>query len=105
MRTLSRQELALMLVWAFREQQVETALAPHTDALTLYHNVMALPVDEAAAIVSCARAGNASPSDPLLLARWTRGLCLLHDLIQQPLCELTITRPESEAETRSTSAA
>lgn len=105
MRTLSRQELALMLVWAFREQQVETALAPHTDALTLYHNVMALPVDEAAAIVSCARMGNVSPSDPLLLARWTRGLCLLRDLIQQPLCELTITKPESETRPHPASAA
>lgn len=99
MKALSRQELALMLVWAFREQKVETAHTPHADALTLYHNVMALPVDEAAAIVGCARAGNVPPSDPLLLARWTRGLCLLRELIQQPMCELTITEPEAEAAT------
>lgn len=97
MNAPSRQELALMLVWAFREQRVETAPAPHADALTLYHNVMALPVDEAAAIVSCARLGNVPPADPLTLARWTRGLCLLRDLIQQPLCELEITKPARDA--------
>ncbi len=94
-----------MLVWAFREQQVESARAPHADALTLYHNVMALPVDEAAAIVSCARSGNVPPSDPLLLARWTRGLCLLRDQIQQPLCDLAITRPDEESEPVKTTAA
>lgn len=103
MRAPSRQELALMLVWAFRDQQVETAPAPHADAQTLYHNVMALPVEEAAAIVSCARLGNVPPNDPLTLARWTRGLCLLRELIQQPLCDLEITKPLNE--TRNASAA
>lgn len=101
MNAPSRQELALMLVWAFREQRVETASAPHADALTLYHNVMALPVDEAAAIVGCSRSGNVPPSDPLTLARWTRGLCLLRDLIQQPLCELEITKPVRDASSAS----
>jgi hypothetical protein len=101
----SRQELALMLVWAFREQQVETAATPHADALTLYHNVMALPVDEAAAVVSCARSGNIPPSDPLMLARWTRGLCLLRDLIQQPMCELEITKLAQSSKAPSASAA
>ncbi len=86
-----------MLVWAFRDQKVESAYDPHADALTLYHNVMALPVEEAAAVISCARSGNIPPSDPLMLARWTRGVCLLREIIQQPMCELSIARPERES--------
>lgn len=88
----SRQQLALMLVWAFRDQKVETAKTPHPDALTLFHNVIALPVDEAAALISCARSGDISPTDPIILARWTRGLFMLRDSLQQPLCDLEITK-------------
>lgn len=105
MNAPSRQELALMLVWAFRDQQVESARAPHADALTLYHNVMALPVEEAAAIVGCARTGNVPPAHPLTLARWTRGLCLLRDLLQQPMCELEITKMTRAADIPNASAA
>lgn len=94
MKALSRNELALMLVWAFREQQVESGANPHTDALTLYHNVMALPVQEAATIVNYARDGQVPPTEPLDLARWTRGLNLLRDMLQQPMCTLTIIESE-----------
>lgn len=92
MTAVSRQKLAHMLVWAFRDQKVETAKSPHRDALTLYCNVMALPLEEAAALVSCARSGIVPPSDPMMLARWTRGLCLLRELLAQPLCELELVQ-------------
>lgn len=95
MRALSRNELSLMLVWAFREQAVEGSAAPHKDALTLYHNVMALPVPEAATVVKYARSGHVPPNEPVDLARWTRGLSLLCDMLQQPMCELSITDPDS----------
>lgn len=94
MRVPTRQELAILLVWAFREQRVETATAPHADALTLYHNVMALPVEEAAAIITCAREGDIRPANPILLARWMRGLCLLRELTEQPLCRLTLSKSD-----------
>ena len=68
MKALSRNELALLLVWAFREQQVESAANPHLDALTLYCNVMALPVAEAATVVSYARRGDVPPTEPVALA-------------------------------------
>jgi len=91
MKTFSRSELALMLVWAFREQGVESAINPHADALTLYCNVMALPVAEAATIVAYARSGKLPPSDPVALARWTRGLTLLREMLNQPMCSMTVT--------------
>lgn len=94
MKTLTRNELALLLVWAFRDQRVESAINPHLDALTLYCNVMALSVAEAATIIVHARAGNVPPSDPVALARWTRGLTQLRDMLDQPMCTLSITEPE-----------
>lgn len=93
MKTLTRSELALLLVWAFREQRVESTATPHADALTLYCNVMALPVAEAATVVSHARNGEIPPSDPVALARWTKGLTLLRDMLEQPLCTLTTLGP------------
>lgn len=95
MKALTRNELSLLLVWAFREQQVESAPTPHVDALTLYCNVMALPVAEAATVVNHARSGNVPPGDPVALARWTKGLTLLRDMLQQPMCELSVI--ESDA--------
>ena len=95
MKMLTRNELALMLVWTFREQNVESASNPHVDALTLYCNVMALPVAEAATVISHARSGNVSPSDPVALARWTRALMLLREMLAQPMCTLSITEPEA----------
>ena len=94
MKALSRNELALLLVWAFREQQVESAANPHLDALTLYCNVIALPVAEAATVVSYARRGDVPPTEPVALARWTRGLSMLRDMLQQPLCSLSIIESE-----------
>lgn len=95
MKALSRSELSLMLVWAFRDERVESAANPHVDAVTLYCNVMALPVAEAAAIVGHAREGNVPPIDPVALARWTRGVNLLRQMLQQPMCDLSIATPES----------
>ncbi|WP_417582322.1 hypothetical protein [Pelagibacterium sp.] len=94
MKMLTRNELALMLVWAFRDQKVESAPNPHADALTLYCNVMALPVAEAATLVSHAREGQVPSSDPIALARWTRGLMLLREMLAQPMCSLTISEPQ-----------
>ena len=94
MKMLSRSELALMIVWAFREQRVESAVNPHADALTLYCNVMALPVAEAATVVAYARSGNLPPTDPIALARWTRGLTLLREMLIQPMCSLTVTETD-----------
>lgn len=98
-KMLTRNELALMLVWAFREQKVESTPNPHADALTLYCNVMALPVAEAATVVSHARSGNVSPTDPVALARWTRGLMLLREMLAQPMCTLSIAEPEIPSRT------
>ncbi len=97
MKALSRNELALMLTWAFRDQKVETADKPHVDAQTLYNNVMALPIQEAATVVFHARSGNVPPSDPIALARWTRGLSMLREMLQQPMCELSIVEPAHAA--------
>ncbi|AEQ51807.1 hypothetical protein [Pelagibacterium halotolerans] len=98
MKIPTRNELAVMLVWAFRDEKVESAINPHADALTLYCNVMALPVAEAAAVVSHARAGDVSPADPVALARWTRGLMLLREMLAQPMCTLSIAEPETMAQ-------
>lgn len=97
MKLLTRSELTMMLVWAFRDENVESARNPHVDALTLYCNVMALPIAEAAAVVSHARSGNVPPSDPVALARWTRGLMLLREMLAQPMCTLSIVEPENAA--------
>ncbi|WP_404403305.1 hypothetical protein [Pelagibacterium halotolerans] len=104
MRALSRSELSMLLTWAFNEQEVETAANPHVDALTLYFNVMALPVPEAVAIVTHARAG-AAPEDPVQLALWTRGLSLLCDMLQQPMCELEMFTRGTKTEASSTASA
>jgi len=93
MKTLTRNELALMLVWAFRDQRVESAINPPADALTLYCNVIALPVAEAATIMLHARTGNVPPSDPVALARWTCGMAMLRDMLDQPMCNLSIATP------------
>lgn len=98
MKALTRNELSMLLVWAFRDENVEKAAAPHADARTLYCNVMALPLAEAAAVVVHARTGSVPPADPIALARWTRGLTLLRDMLQQPLCELSVTQePQARA--------
>ena len=94
MKALTRNELALLLIWAFRDERVESAINPHADATTLYCNVMALPVAEAATVVAHARSGNVPPADPVALARWTRGLTLLRDMLAQPMCTLSVTEPE-----------
>ncbi|WMT90060.1 hypothetical protein [Pelagibacterium sp. H642] len=96
MKTLTRNELALMLVWTFRDQRVESAAKPHGDALALYCNVMALPVAEAATIVHHARSGDVPPSDPVALARWTRGMILLCDMLAQPMCSLSIAEADGK---------
>lgn len=94
MKVPTRSELALMLIWAFRDERVESAVNPHVDATTLYCNVMALPIAEAATVVAHARSGNVPPSDPVALARWTRGLTLLREMLAQPMCTLSVTEPE-----------
>lgn len=94
MKVLTRNELAVMLIWAFRDERVESAINPHVDATTLYCNVMALPVAEAATVVAHARSGNVPPADPVALARWTRGLTLLRDMLAQPMATLSVTEPE-----------
>lgn len=95
MRALSRAELTSLLVWAFQDQAVETASNPDADAWTLYCNVMALPVAEAATIVRCARKGEVPSTEPIELARWTRGLSFLGDMLQQPMCHLRIMQPDN----------
>lgn len=90
MRRLSRNELALMLVWAFQDEHVETAHAPHPDAAVLYCNVIALPIAEASTLISHARRGNVQPTDPISLAHWTRGLNLLREMLAQPMCTLSL---------------
>lgn len=89
-KALTRNELAMLLVWAFRDQQVETTPSAHPDATTLYHNVMALPACQAAVVVHHARSGNVPPTEPIALARWTKGLLFLTDMLQQPMCDLEI---------------
>lgn len=88
MKPLTRTELAQMLVWAFRDQRVETAINPPADALILYCNVIALPAVEAATIIAHARSGSVPPEHPIALARWTRGLTLLREMLTQPMCSL-----------------
>lgn len=97
MTALTREEVAVLLVWAFRDEQVEVACAPHIDALTIYCNVMALPTAEAATIVMYAKTGNVPPTDPIALARWTHGICHLRQMLQQPMCQLSIIEAEIEA--------
>lgn len=93
-KQLTRNELAVMLVWAFHDERVESAINPHVDATTLYCNVMALPVTEAATVVAHARSGNVPPAEPVALAHWTRGLTLLREMLSQPMCTLSITESE-----------
>ena len=95
MKVLGRNEVAMLLVWAFRDQRVETSANPHEDARTLYCNVMALPVPEAATLVAHARSANVPPTEPVALARWTRGVTLLRDMLAQPMCALSVIQTES----------
>ncbi|GGA60803.1 hypothetical protein GCM10011499_33820 [Pelagibacterium lentulum] len=85
-----------MLVWAFQDEHVETAHAPHPDAAALYCNVMALPIAEASTLISHARRGNVQPSDPIALAHWTRGLNLLREMLAQPMCSLSLLEEPGE---------
>lgn len=88
MPRLKTDDLVMMLVWAFRDERVETATHPPLDALTVYCNVIALPVAEAATIIRYAREGTIPQSDPLALARWTRGINLLRQYLEQPMSNL-----------------
>jgi hypothetical protein len=54
-RTIDIEDL---LVWAFRDEQVESAAEPDPDAVTVYWAVQALPLPHARAIIRFARLGN-----------------------------------------------
>lgn len=100
MHAISRQDVVDMLIWALFDQKVESASTPHPHALTIYCNVLALPIAEAATLISFARSNGERPTDPVQLARWMRGLCLLQEMLTQPMSGLPLGVPVPPMATR-----
>lgn len=50
-------DIETLLIWAFRDQRVETSGSPSEDALTVYWAVMALPEPHGTLVRQCAVAG------------------------------------------------
>lgn len=104
-------DIADLLVWAFRDQKVETAAAPHPDATTVYWAVMALPVAHTRIISHFARVGmgpdwHAAPDRVvrletvrkarLVYAQWVRALVVLQRTLDGALIRYRVSGPRLE---------
>ncbi len=97
-----------LLVWAFRDQQVEAAQAPHPDATTVYWAVMALPAAHTRIICRFARSGlgpewQAGPGPVVqldavrrahtLYAEWVRAMVVLQRTLDGTLTRYRVSGP------------
>lgn len=104
-------DIADLLIWAFREQQVESAPDPHADATTVYWAVMALPDPHARIVSHFARVGevpdwHAGPDRVvrletvrkarLVYAEWVRALVVLQRTLDGALIRYRVSGPRLE---------
>lgn len=104
-------DIADLLIWAFRDQQVESAAAAHPDATTVYWAVMALPHAHARIVSHFARVGvgpdwHAGPDRVvqldavrkarLLYAEWVRALVVLQRTLDGALIHYRVSGPRLE---------
>jgi hypothetical protein len=100
-----------LLIWAFRDQAVESTALPHTDATTVYWAVMALPSAHSRVISHFARLGTgpawqAGPSPVVqleavrkartLYAEWVRAMVVLQRTLDGNLTRYRVSGPRLE---------
>lgn len=100
-----------LLIWAFREQDVEAASDPHPDATTVYWAVMALPAAHARIVTRFARMGmgpdwktGAGPVVQLeavrrartVYAEWVRAMVVLQCTLDGTLTRYRVSGPRLE---------
>ena len=100
-----------LLIWAFRDQDVETADAPHPDATTVYWAVMALPAAHTRIVSRFARLGmgpdwHAGPGPVVQLetvrkgrvvyAEWVRAMEVLQRTLDGTLTRYRVSGPRLE---------
>lgn len=100
-----------LLIWAFRDQQVEGAEHPHPDASTVYWAVMALPAAHTSIICHFARLGigpdwQAGPGPVvrleavrkarLVYAEWVRAMVVLQRTLDGTLTRYRVSGPRLE---------
>jgi hypothetical protein len=108
-RTIDIEDL---LVWAFRDEDVEDADDPDPDAVTVYWAVMALPMPHARAITRFARLGASPDWHPTghtvsldgvrrartLHAEWVRAMVVLQHTLDGTLSRYRVNGPRREEE-------
>jgi len=97
-----------LLIWAFRDQAVETSVYAAEDAVTVYWAVLALPAMHCDLVRACARRGEAPPwhaapgpvtvLDDVRQARlryrqWVRALAVLQRALDGTLRDFRIVGP------------
>jgi hypothetical protein len=100
-----------LLIWAFRDQEVEAAEHPHPDATTVYWAVMALPAAHTRIISRFARMGmgpdwQAGPAQVVVLAEvrkartvyaeWVRAMVVLQRTLDGTLTRYRVSGPRLE---------
>lgn len=97
-----------LLIWAFRDQEVEAAVNPHPDATTVYWAVTALPAAHARIVSRFARRGMGpdwhagagtvvSIADVrkgrMVHAEWVRAMVVLQSSLEGNLTHYRVTGP------------
>lgn len=100
-----------LLIWAFRDQDVEAADHPHPDATTVYWAVMALPTAHTRVVSRFARLGmgpdwQAGPGTVvhletvrrgrLVYAEWVRAMVVLQRTLDGTLTRYRVSGPRLE---------
>ena len=100
-----------LLIWAFRDEEVEAARNPHPDATTVYWAVMALPVAHTRIVSRFARMGmgpdwQAGPNPVVqldavrkartLYAEWVRAMVVLQRTLDGTLSHYRVSGPRLE---------
>lgn len=100
-----------LLIWAFRDQDVEAAQHPHPDATTVYWAVMALPSAHARIICRFARLGlgpdwqggrgpvvqlDTVRKGRMVYAEWVRAMVVLQRTLDGTLTLYRVTGPRLE---------
>lgn len=100
-----------LLIWAFRDQDVEAGDAPHPDATTIYWAVMALPAAHTRIVSRFARLGmgpdwQAGPGPVVQLetvrmgrvvyAEWVRAMVVLQRTLDGRLTRYRVSGPRLE---------
>lgn len=110
---VATKDIADILVWAFRDEHVETALHAAEDAVTVYWAVLALPAHHGAIVKRCARLDRTpdwrAPIGPVVslsaLRRarsdyrdWVRALTVLQRTLDGTLARFRVSGPSAPEE-------